>query len=82
MGKHERKKQVIEEAARLFSSRRFDEVLMDDIAQQAGVGKLRGQAFQGGFYRRRWLLDHPGRVPPDAGHHAAGAGPTQVEDGP
>ena len=39
MGKHERKKQVIEEAARLFSSRRFDEVLMDDIAQQAGVGK-------------------------------------------
>ena len=39
MGKHERKKQVIEEAARLFSARRFDEVLMDDIAQQAGVGK-------------------------------------------
>lgn len=39
MGKHERKKQVIEEAARLFASKRFDEVLMDDIAQQAGVGK-------------------------------------------
>ena len=39
MGKHERKKQVIEEAARLFSAKRFDEVLMDDIAQQAGVGK-------------------------------------------
>ena len=30
---------MIEEAARLFSSKRFDEVLMDDIAQQAGVGK-------------------------------------------
>ena len=39
MGKHERKKQVIKEAARLFSAKRFDEVLMDDIAQQAGVGK-------------------------------------------
>ena len=39
MGKHERRKQVIEEAARLFSARRFDEVLMADIAQQAGVGK-------------------------------------------
>ena len=30
---------MIEEAARLFSAKRFDEVLMDDIAQQAGVGK-------------------------------------------
>ena len=30
---------MIEEAARLFSSKRFDEVLMDDIAHQAGVGK-------------------------------------------
>lgn len=39
MGKYERKKQVIEEAARLFSAKRFDEVLMDDIAQQASVGK-------------------------------------------
>ena len=39
MGKHQRKKQVIEEAARLFSAKRFDEVLMDDIAHQAGVGK-------------------------------------------
>jgi AcrR family transcriptional regulator len=39
MAKKERRKQVIEEAARLFSSKRFDEVLMDDIAQQAGVGK-------------------------------------------
>ena len=39
MGKTERRKQVIEEAARLFSAKRFDEVLMDDIAQQAGVGK-------------------------------------------
>ena len=39
MGKHERRKQVIEKAARLFSARRFDEVLMADIAQQAGVGK-------------------------------------------
>lgn len=39
MGKTERRQQVIEEAARLFSAKRFDEVLMDDIAQQAGVGK-------------------------------------------
>ena len=39
MAKKERRKQVIEEAARLFSSKRFDEVLMDDIAHQAGVGK-------------------------------------------
>ena len=39
MGKQNRKKQVIEEAARLFSAKRFDEVLMDEIAQQAGVGK-------------------------------------------
>ena len=39
MAKTDRKKQIIEEAARLFSAKRFDEVLMDDIAQQAGVGK-------------------------------------------
>lgn len=39
MGKAERKKQILEGAARLFSSRRFDEVLMDDIAQEAGVAK-------------------------------------------
>ena len=31
--------QILEEAARLFSSQRFDEVLMDDIAQSAGVAK-------------------------------------------
>lgn len=39
MGKIERRKQILEEAARLFSSKRFDEVLMDDIAQSAGVAK-------------------------------------------
>ena len=39
MAKIDRKKQIIEQAARLFASKRFDEVLMDDIAQQAGVGK-------------------------------------------
>ena len=39
MAKTDRRKQIIEEAARLFSAKRFDEVLMDDIAQQAGVGK-------------------------------------------
>ena len=39
MAKIDRRKQIIEEAARLFSAKRFDEVLMDDIAHQAGVGK-------------------------------------------
>lgn len=40
MGKKtERKKQILQSAARLFSSRRYDEVLMDDIAQEAGVAK-------------------------------------------
>ena len=39
MGKAKRRDQILEEAARLFSSQRFDEVLMDDIAQSAGVAK-------------------------------------------
>ena len=39
MGKAKRRDQILEEAARLFSSQRFDEVLMDDIAQGAGVAK-------------------------------------------
>ena len=39
MAKIDRKKLILEEAARLFSTKRFDEVLMDDIAHQAGVGK-------------------------------------------
>ncbi len=39
MAKTDRKKLILEEAARLFSAKRFDEVLMDDIAYQAGVGK-------------------------------------------
>ena len=39
MTKIDRKKLILEEAARLFSAKRFDEVLMDDIAHQAGVGK-------------------------------------------
>jgi TetR/AcrR family transcriptional regulator len=39
MGKVERKRQILEGAAHLFSSSRFDEVLMDDIALEAGVAK-------------------------------------------
>lgn len=39
MGKAKRRDQILEEAARLFSSQRFDEVLMDHIAQSAGVAK-------------------------------------------
>ncbi len=39
MAKIDRKKLILEEAARLFSAKRFDEVLMDEIAHQAGVGK-------------------------------------------
>ena len=39
MAKTDRRKIILEEAARLFSAKRFDEVLMDYIAQQAGVGK-------------------------------------------
>ena len=39
MAKTDRRKLILEEAARLFSAKRFDEVLMDDIAHQAGVGK-------------------------------------------
>ena len=39
MVKVKRREQILEEAARLFSSQRFDEVLMDDIAQGAGVAK-------------------------------------------
>lgn len=39
MKKAERKQQILQGAARLFSSRRFDEVTMDDIAQEAGVAK-------------------------------------------
>ena len=39
MGKVKRREQILEEAARLFSSQRFDEVLMDDIARSAGVAK-------------------------------------------
>jgi len=39
MKKTERRNQILESAARLFSSRRFDEVLMDEIAREAGVAK-------------------------------------------
>ncbi|MFH1569037.1 MAG: TetR/AcrR family transcriptional regulator [Gemmatimonadota bacterium] len=39
MKKPERQSQILESAARLFSQRRFDEVLMDDIAREAGVAK-------------------------------------------
>jgi len=39
MKKQEREAQILAAAARLFSERRFDEVLMDDIAREAGVAK-------------------------------------------
>lgn len=39
MKKEEREAQILASAARLFSERRFDEVLMDDIAREAGVAK-------------------------------------------
>jgi AcrR family transcriptional regulator len=39
MGKEERRQQILESAARLFSASRFDEVLMDEIAREAGVAK-------------------------------------------
>ena len=37
--KAERRNQILKAGARLFASKRFDEVLMDDIAQAAGVAK-------------------------------------------
>jgi AcrR family transcriptional regulator len=37
--KAERQSQILKSAAQLFSERRFDEVLMDDIAHEAGVAK-------------------------------------------
>ena len=39
MGKVKRRDQTLEEAARLFSSQRFDEVLLDNIAQSVSVAK-------------------------------------------
>ena len=39
MVKVKRREQIPEEAARLCSSQRFDEVLLDNIAQSAGVAK-------------------------------------------
>ncbi len=39
MGKTERKRKIIESAARLFASKRFGEVLMDDVAREAGIAK-------------------------------------------
>ena len=39
MKKEERQRQILASAARLFASGRFDEVLMDDIAREAGVAK-------------------------------------------
>ena len=39
MMKQERETQILAAAAQLFSERRFDEVLMDDIAREAGVAK-------------------------------------------
>ena len=34
------REQILEEAARLFSSQRFDEVLLDNIAQSVAKGTL------------------------------------------
>ena len=39
MNKAERQSRILASAARLFADRRFDEVLMDDIAHEAGVAK-------------------------------------------
>jgi AcrR family transcriptional regulator len=39
MKKVERQKQILNSAARLFATKRFDEVLMDDIAREAKVAK-------------------------------------------
>lgn len=39
MTRAERERRILESATRLFSARRFDEVLMDEIAQAAGVAK-------------------------------------------
>ena len=38
-GSAERQQRILASAAHLFSERRFDEVLIDDVAQEAGVGK-------------------------------------------
>ena len=37
--KEERQQSILQSAARLFAEKRFDEVLMEEVAQQAGVGK-------------------------------------------
>lgn len=37
--KEERQQRILQAAARLFAENRFDEVLMEEVAQQAGVGK-------------------------------------------
>ena len=39
MGQTERRERVVAAAAQLFSEKRFDEVLMEEIAHQAQVGK-------------------------------------------
>ena len=39
MKKEERQQRILQSAARLFAERRFDEVLMEEVAQRAGVGK-------------------------------------------
>ncbi len=39
MKKLERQERILQSASKLFAEKRFDEVLMDDVAQEAGVGK-------------------------------------------
>ena len=59
MKKQEREAQILAAAARLFSERRFDEVLMDDIAREAGVAK--GTVYQY-FHNKADLLVHAGAL--------------------
>jgi len=39
MKKEGRQQRILQSAARLFAEKRFDEVLMDEVAHRAGVGK-------------------------------------------
>lgn len=39
MKKLERQERILESASKLFAEKRFDEVLMEEVAQEAGVGK-------------------------------------------
>jgi AcrR family transcriptional regulator len=39
VGKNEKSQEIMQAAERLFTSRRFHEITMDDVAREAGVGK-------------------------------------------